>query len=193
MLELDSTRLTGSGTTFQVKLSSGEQGDRYISSLRYNGVVLWTSPAESYFKSWNTAVKLIHRIPRSTFTYLVEGHFVAGHTTLRDAVLSRYPGFLQGLLSSPTHEVRVLARVVVNDPGSVTRMNVRYLTELTELSPRTNTKSMISVNLPVLAVPATESWRLRLIDTLVTQRRDKYLELKDLVTVAGMLDSLCNS
>ena len=40
------------------------------------GSMLWnlqSDSAESYFKSWNTCVKLVHGVPRSTFTYLVEG------------------------------------------------------------------------------------------------------------------------
>ena len=57
------------------------------------GSMLWQLNSESakqYFKSWNTSVKLIYDVPRSTFTYLVEGYFAKGFVSLRNQVISRY-------------------------------------------------------------------------------------------------------
>ena len=56
-------------------------------------------------------MKLIFRVPRSTFTYLVEGLFAEDQTSLRNQILARYPGFYRKLLTSPSKEVRVLARM----------------------------------------------------------------------------------
>ena len=45
------------------------------------GAMLWKlrgRGSESFFKAWNTAVKLTHRIPLSTCTYLVEGFLAVG-------------------------------------------------------------------------------------------------------------------
>ena len=56
------------------------------------GAMLWKlrgKETESLFKAWNTAVKLTHRIPRSTHTYLQEEFFATEHTTLRNWVLGR--------------------------------------------------------------------------------------------------------
>ena len=47
------------------------------------GSMLWNledNSAEQYFKSWNTCVKLIFGVPRSTYTYLVEGFFAETRT-----------------------------------------------------------------------------------------------------------------
>ena len=90
---------------------------------------------ESYFKCWNTCVKLVNRIPRNTYTYLVEGYFAAGQVSLRNQVLAKYPGFLQSLLNSPSQEVVVLANVVARDPNSNTADNLVYMKELTKLCP----------------------------------------------------------
>ena len=98
------------------------------------GSMLWdlsSDQAEQYFKSWNTCVKLTFSLPRNTFTYLVEGYLAADQTSLRNQVLSRYPGFYRNLLNSPSKEVRILARLVANDPRSNTCKNLRYLKELT--------------------------------------------------------------
>ena len=87
--------------------------------------------AEQFFKSWNTTVKLVWGVPRSTFTYLVEGYFAGDQTSLRNQILSRYPGFFRGLLSSPSKEVRILARMVKDDPRSTTCRNLRFLRQKT--------------------------------------------------------------
>ena len=85
------------------------------------GSMLWSlssKVAEQYFKAWNTCVKLVFKIPRSTFTYLIEGYFARNHSSLRNQVLSRYPGFFQKLLHSPSREVQCLAHIVSRDPQS---------------------------------------------------------------------------
>ena len=51
------------------------------------GSMLWNlrgNSAEQFFKSWNTSVKLIYGVPRSTFTYLVEGYFASSQKSLRN-------------------------------------------------------------------------------------------------------------
>ena len=78
------------------------------------GSMLWSlssDTAEQMFKSWNTCVKLALNFPRSTFTYLVEGFLAKDHISLRNQVLSRYPSFVQNLLSSPSKEIRLLANI----------------------------------------------------------------------------------
>ena len=75
--------------------------------------MLWelsSNSAEQYFKSWNTCVKLINRVPRSTFTYLVEDVFAEVQPSLRRQILSRYPGFYRTLVASPSKEVRMLGQ-----------------------------------------------------------------------------------
>ena len=99
--------------------------------------------AESCFKAWNTAVKLTHRVPRSTHTYIVEGFLATEHVTLRNQVLGRYSAFLQGLLKSPSPEVQLMSRVMIHSPGSNTRDNIRYIEELTGLKLRYHTGAQI--------------------------------------------------
>ena len=51
---------------------------------------LGTPSSESIFKCWNTAVKLIWNVPRSTYTYLVENMLAKNFVTLRHQMYSRY-------------------------------------------------------------------------------------------------------
>merc|ERR1711888_158098 len=96
--------------------------------------MLWdlsSDQSEQYFKSWNTCIKLVYEVPRSNFTYLVEGFLAGNQVSLRNQVLSRYPGFYRNLLNSASKEVRILARIVSRDPRSNTWMNLQYLERLT--------------------------------------------------------------
>ena len=62
--------------------------------------------------------------------YLVEGYFAGDETILRNQILRRYPGFYRGPVSSPSKEVRILARMVKDDPRSTTCRNLRYLRQM---------------------------------------------------------------
>ena len=161
------------------------------------GSMLWdlkSNPAEQVFKSWNTCVKLIYRVPRSTFTYLVEGFLAESETTLRNQILGRYPSFFRKLLNSPSKEVRVLARTIKYDPRSITCQNLRYLREVTGLEQVEQFSSRrIKAALPVEKVPDKERWRLGLLSSLMNMRCDKYLLVQDTKRICAMIDSLCST
>ena len=161
------------------------------------GSMLWSlssAEAESYFKCWNTCVKLVHGIPRSSYTYLVEGYFAAGQASLRNQVLSRYPGFFRGLLQSPSKEVRVLARIVETDPRSTTCLNLRYLSQITGLNrPACYSSSKIREALPSKEVPDNEKWRLGLITNLIKLKHERYHQVKDFKHICALIDSLCST
>ena len=159
--------------------------------------MLWnlsSDVSEQFFKAWNTTVKLVYGVPRSTFTYLVEGYFAAGHTSLRNQILSRYSGFYQNLLNSPSKEVRTLVRIISDDPRSVTCTNLRYLKGMTGLSqPQLYSSPKIKASLPIKQVPESEKWRLGLLDNLIKMKQEKYLRVEDSKTICAMIDSLCNT
>ena len=161
------------------------------------GSMLWklsSDVSEQFFKAWNTTVKLVYDVPRSTFTYLVEGHFAAGHTSLRNQILSRYSGFYRNLINSPSKEVRILARIVSGDPRSSTCSNLRYLQKMTGLSqPQFFSSAKVKIALPVKHVPESEKWRLGLLDNLLKMKKEKYLRVEDSKSICAMIDSLCNT
>jgi hypothetical protein len=161
------------------------------------GSMLWNlsgNPAEQFFKSWNTCVKLIHEVPRSTFTYLVEGVFAESQTSLRNQILARYPGFYRKLLASPSKEVRVLARMVSADPRSTTCRNLRYLREVTKMDNVESYSSWrVRESLPVQKVPEKEMWRVGLLTSLMGLRSEKYKMVQDTKSICAMIDSLCST
>ena len=161
------------------------------------GSMLWDLRGESaqqYFRSWNTSVKLIYDVPRSTFSYLVEGFFAQSQTSLRNQILSRYPGFFRKLLDSPSKEVRILARIVKDDPRSTTCKNLRYLKDITNQEQVEHYSSCtVRSALPVKHVPENEMWRLGLMNTLLVARSEKYMMVQDNKRICAMLDSLCST
>ena len=161
------------------------------------GSMIWelsSEEAEQFFKCWNTCVKLVHDIPRSTFTYLIEGYFAAEHTTLRNQVLARYPRFYRNLLNSPSREVRILANIVTADPRSTTCTNLKYLKKLTHMEqPEFFSAARVKLALPVREVPEPERWRLGLLTSLMKIKGEKYLRAEDTKHICAMIESLCNT
>ena len=161
------------------------------------GSMLWklgSDSSEQFFKSWNTAVKLIYGVTRSTFTYLVEGHLASGYTSLRNQILSRYSGFYRNLLNSPSKEVRILTRIVSADPRSPTCSNLKYLQKMTGLSqPQFYSSIRVRMALPVREVPEAEKWRLGLLDNLLKMKHERFLRVEDSKAICAMIDSLCST
>jgi hypothetical protein len=153
------------------------------------GSMLWelqSTNAEQFFKSRNTTVKLVWGVARSTFRYLVEGFFAGEQISLRNQILSRYHGFFRGLLSSPSKEIRILARIVKDDPRSTTCRNLRYLSQKTAMQQVESFSSWrVKEALGKRQVPDDEKWRLGLLTTLLSMRQDRQL--------CGMIDSLSST
>ena len=161
------------------------------------GSMLWdlgSSSSEQFFKSWNTCVKLAFDVPRSTFTYLVEGFLVSDMASMRNQIMSRYSGFYRKLLNSPSREVRGLVRIVSDDPRSTTCTNMRLLREKTGMSqPQFYSLAKVKAALPVKAVPEAEKWRLGLLTNLFKLRSETYHRVEDTRTICAMIDSLCST
>ena len=99
------------------------------------GSMLWDfqSPAaKQFFKAWNIQVRQAWRVPRNTFTYLVEGYFASNFTPVRDMIYSRYAKFTQSLSASRSKEVQFMFRLMQHDPRSVTRKNIVHIKEITK-------------------------------------------------------------
>ena len=159
--------------------------------------MLWdlsSDAAESLFKCWNTNVKLIYGLPRSTFTYLVEGHLAASFPSLRNQVFVRYAGFFRSLLNSPSKEIQFLARVVSKDPRSTTYRNLQLLSSKSGLQePYMCSHEKVKTALPNKCVPEAEMWRIGLLDQLILLREEKQDSAQSAQTISAMIDSLCNT
>ena len=165
------------------------------------GGMLWdlqSNMATQYFNSWSTCVKLAWGLPRDTHTYFLD-YLSGGLVSSRTDILGRYLGFYRSLLSSPSKEVNILARIVAKDIRSTTAKNLRLLeveTEgLTWASSKTNVKGKLLQNKP--RIPEQDQWRIQYLGHLLEQRDQmKYAGQEDDVQVEwvqSLIDSLCTS
>jgi hypothetical protein len=83
--------------------------------------------------------------------------------------------------------------MVARDPSSNTSDNLKYLLELTNLSPWDYSSQKIKCALPVKTVPENEKWRLGLLSSLLSMRKHQYLLAADRTRLTGMIDSLCST
>ena len=165
-------------------------GDHYGSNLW----LLTSKAADSYFKSWNTFVKLSWGVPVNTHTNLVENVFARDFLSSRNQVLSRYVTFFQSLTTSPCREVRLLARIVASDKNSVTYQNIAHVTNVSEgLSPWDYSKSRISSMLTKSPILEVDQWRVTLIEKLLIERKLKFDSNEDTAAIQTWLDSLCTT
>ena len=124
---------------------------------------------------------------------LVEGYFAEKQTSLRNQVLSRYPGLIRGLLNSPSKEVRRVRRVK-DDPRSHTCLNLRYLSQKTGLEKVESYAGWrVKEALGRKTVPESERWRLGLLTTLLSMKRDKFSQVQDSKQISAMIDSLSST
>ena len=99
----------------------------YCSDL-YGGMLacLDGAPAWQLTNCWNTAVKDVWGLPRSTHTVFTRW-LSAGHTSLREDLAARWPKFFRSLITGPSPEVAVVARLAAADARSTTAANNRYI------------------------------------------------------------------
>ena len=106
----------------------------------------------------------------------------------------RYPGFYRKLLTSPSKEVRILAKMVSGDPRSTTCRNLRYLREISKLDTVEHYSAWrVKDALPVKKVPEKEKWRLGLHNTLMGMQSERFMMVQDSKRICAMIDSLCST
>ena len=146
-----------------------------------------------YFKSWNTFVKLCWSVPRSTHTYLVENLLAKDFLPARHQVLARYGSYFNSLLTSPSREVRLLARIVAQDKKSVTSQNLKYVEKMSGVSPWDYGKRRILAGLKRSEVTVVNLWRVSLLEKLLIQRTEMVSRAEDTVSIQSWVDSICST
>ena len=156
---------------------------------------LYSEGAGQYFRCWNTAVKLVWNVPRSTHTYFVTCQLAASFVSTRTKILSRYVKFFQSLLKSKSPEVVLVANLVGRDMGSTTGSNISKLAQETGTNPWSASSSMTTQALEkgTIMVPNEDNWRLPLLDKLLVQRYEMEMQVTNTDAIQDMIDSLCSS
>ena len=154
---------------------------------------LTSQASQSYFKSWNTFVKLAWNVPLDTYTYLVENTLAENFVSLKKQVYSRFIKFFQNLFCSSSKEVRHLARIVSRDPRSTLYRNIHHIEQISGLSPWNFSNWRILKKIENAMVPPNNEWRMTFLMKLLSTRLQKSSLLEDTSHLTEMIDSLCNT
>ena len=103
-----------------------------VYASHFSGSMLWDlygNMAGQTYRSWNTCVKLVWGLPRSTHNYLVENLLSCQVASVRCNILSQYVGFVKKLENSRNSEIRLLCRVAASDIRSTLSKNCRNLSD----------------------------------------------------------------
>ena len=167
-----------------------------VYAAHFYGSMLWDLSSEAawqVYRSWNTCVKLAWDIPRWTHNYLVDGLLAGDIPPVRQKILCQYVNFFGKLTSSPLREVRLLAKVVGKDMGSVTGQNLAHLREEFQLDPWTQSVGEFKKEYTGYMVPEVDRWRLPLLQRLLEQRREMEACGEEVEEMTSLIDSLCSS
>ena len=167
-----------------------------VYSAHFYGAMLWDlfgDMAGQVYRCWNTCVKLVWDVPRSTHNYFVEHLLAKDWVSVREKILVQYVKFLQRLPRSVSAEVRILQNIVKGDVRSVTGKNCLKLSQEFSLDPSRDSASLFHGAYKLYGLPEQDDWRIPLLNTLLNQRYEMSACGEDLEIVSGLIESLCSS
>ena len=159
----------------------------------YGGMLarLDSAPALQLTNCWSTAVKDVWGLPRSTHT--VHARWLSsGHSSLREDLLCRWPKFLRSLLTGPSPEAAVVARMAASNARSTTAANNRLILDCTQQSAWTATPGQVRA-----ALRAQEAMTEQQLETAAQlgqalQDRDRLYRVgQDTTAVQQRIEEIC--
>jgi hypothetical protein len=159
----------------------------------YGGMLarLDSGPALQLTNCWNTAVKDVWGLPRSTHT--VHARWLSsGHSSLREDLLCRWPKFLRSLLTGPSAEAAVVARMAAGDARSTTAANNKLIYECTQLSAWSATPGQVRAALRAQEVMTEQQMETAAQLGQELQDRDRlYRAGQDTTEVQRRIEEIC--
>ena len=131
---------------------------------------LYGNMSNQVYRSWNTTVKLVWGLPRSTHNYFVEHLLAKDIRSARQQILSQYIGFLKRLGKSVSSEVRIMKHIVAQDIRSVTGRNCFKLREEFAVDPWSVSVCSFKQAYKQYELPEQDRWRLSYLMDLLKQK-----------------------
>ena len=167
-----------------------------VHSAHFYGSMIWDlygTMATQVYRSWNTCVKLVWDLPRSTHNYFVEHLLASDFRSARKMIFTQYIGFLKRLGSSVSTEVRIMRNIVAMDIGSVTGRNCMNLRNEFSLDPWKESSSSFSRKHQDCQLPDQDKWMLSYLMDLLLQKYEMQACDEDTTIVTGLIESLCST
>ena len=156
---------------------------------------LRSSESNSYFSSWNTAVKLAWDVPRGCRSYFLNNILAPNVPSMKLRILLRFSGFFQSLLESSSREVQTAVRISARDKRRTLGSNLCELEDIIGVNPWSSPKWLIKQKLretDCRDVGENDVWRMQYLSTLLEQRRNAYYShnLEEQQQYQSLIDSL---
>ena len=107
-----------------------------------------------FCRTWNTSVKLIYNVPRSTHTYIVENFLAKNYLPVKTELMARSVNFLSSLSKSPSNEVQMLVKVVLKDKRTITSKNLEYIEKKSGIHSSSLSSNDVRNSVPLSEIPA---------------------------------------
>ena len=187
---------TDTRTTFSFALPAQVLNAIMVYSAHFYGAPLWDlygEKANQVYKSWNTCVKLVWDLPRSTHNFFVEHLLAKSFPSVRKNILVQYTSFIQRLGKSVSAEVRLMSRIAGEDIRSNTGKNCHKLKEEFKLDPCTASPAAFKKVYKFYELADAEKWRLPLLESLMKQKYEMSVCGEETEEITGLIESLCYS
>ena len=125
--------------------------------------------------------------------YFVEYLLAKDFCSAREKILGQYVSFLKRLGKSVSKEVRVLRSIAIHDVRSFTGNNCHNLAKEFSTDPLRVSAGQLHRTYSHYDVPAEDTWRISMLDTMLKQRYEMSACGEDLDTLAGLIESLCST
>ena len=163
----------------------------------FYGSPLWNlygAKAEQLYRCWNICVKLCWDLPRNTHNIYVRNFLSCNFPSIRTQCISRYTKYYKSLLSCPSKEVMVMARLVRFNALSTTGLNALNIRIETgrypwEISSREAREILSSKEKSV----DSDVWRCWLLNGYIEIRNNLRAEMENTEYIENLIESLCTS
>ena len=167
-----------------------------VYSAHFYGSNLWDlygDMAGQVYRSWNTSVKLVWDLPRSTHNYFVDNLLSASIPSVRKRILSQYVSFIQRLGKSVSKEVRLMRMISAADIRSGLGKNIYNLKVEFDLDPWRCSSRLFQKEYKFYEVPEVDKWRLPLLKKLMATKYEMAVCDEETENITDLIESLCST
>ena len=152
--------------------------EKYCCSFYSSNLWMLDSPeVESLCSSWRTNIKLAWNVNRACHTYFISEVLAPTVRPLKSSLMSRFHNFFMLLMESPSHEVKIMARLSSRDLRSSLGSNLRLIAETSNCDPWEVSNVELKYCLREgtrVSVPGEDQWRIQYLAKLLNDRLEAF-------------------
>ena len=146
-----------------------------IYNTHFTGSVLWDlfgDDACKIYSTWNTSVRKMFRLDRTTHRYFIEA--VSNMSHIKKALMKRFMKFTNKISESPKVSARNILNTIKEDCRSTTGRNLRMIMKCCKKQRLGDVTNNAISQQHYVPVPVSEKWRIDLVKELLDIRDNIY-------------------